>query len=138
MPRGTLASDTSYTPRVTAAFTSSGRVCRLFGVWIWTFLGWNVHVYHAHPPARRVWHACSVNRSAVMRKAVFFGYTYRWVASQDEPVDPAGLHPIQTQLFGAGGDSGDHLWGHHPGQTPLYEYLREHGFLDPASPPLKP
>jgi ectoine hydroxylase-related dioxygenase (phytanoyl-CoA dioxygenase family) len=83
---------------------------------------------------RRVWHARSVNQSAVTRKAVFFGYTYRWVASRDEPVDPAGLHLIQTQLFG---DGGDHLWSHHPRQDALYEYLREHGFSDPASPPLK-
>ena len=26
----------------------------------------------------------------------------------------------------------------HPLDAPLYEYLREHGFLDPASPSLKP
>jgi ectoine hydroxylase-related dioxygenase (phytanoyl-CoA dioxygenase family) len=27
---------------------------------------------------RRVWHARSVNRSNLTRKAVFFAYTYRW------------------------------------------------------------
>jgi ectoine hydroxylase-related dioxygenase (phytanoyl-CoA dioxygenase family) len=94
---------------------------------------------------RRLWHARSDNRSPVVRKAVFFGYTYRWVASRDD-VDRlpgqdwwAGLSPVQRQLLGklpAG--SGDHLWGHEPQTVPLYTALRERGLLTVDHPPLAP
>ena len=33
---------------------------------------------------RRLWHARSDNYSAITRKAMFVGYTYRWVAMRDE------------------------------------------------------
>jgi hypothetical protein len=46
--------------------------------------------------------------------------------------------PPEAQLLDANDNRGDHLWGHSPGQTPLYGYLRENGFLDPKNPPLKP
>src|SRR5262245_52304119 len=32
---------------------------------------------------RRIWHARSDNHSDITRKAVFFGYTYRWVTRRD-------------------------------------------------------
>jgi ectoine hydroxylase len=94
---------------------------------------------------RRVWHARSPNRSEHVRKAVFFGYTYRWTASRDVVTairmnDRFGqLTPVQQQLLGdiAGGD-GDHAWGHYPEATPLHAWLTERRLLDPANPPLKP
>lgn len=94
---------------------------------------------------RRIWHARSRNYSQHTRKAAFFGYTYRWTAIRDivTPIRTGDwfdrLTPVQQQLLGGIGDcNGDHAWGHHPGATPLYGWLKERGLLDPANPPLKP
>lgn len=91
---------------------------------------------------RRLWHCRSTNRSPVTRKAMFFGYTLRWIASRDErgPLPPAGnLSPVRRQLLGwLGESSGDHCWGHEPDSTPLYGYLAERGMLTPDNPPLRP
>jgi len=98
---------------------------------------------------RRIWHARSDNYSEVTRKAMFFGYTPRWIAIRDEMdalhASPAfeQLSPVRRQLLGgigAGIDGqlpGDHLWGHYPETTPLYGFLSERGLLDPANPPLR-
>jgi ectoine hydroxylase len=94
---------------------------------------------------RRLWHARSDNHSALTRKAVFFGYTYRWIAGRDErPAELSGLTPVQRQLVGAlpGAEDpvhgGDHRWGHFPDDLPLFTDLREAGRLDPTYPPLRP
>jgi hypothetical protein len=95
---------------------------------------------------RRIWHARSDNHSEITRKAVFFGYTYRWIARRDEaPASVAGLTPVQKQLLGVLGglsqdlvEGGDHAWGHFPDDVPLHAYLRENGLLDPGFPPLQP
>jgi ectoine hydroxylase len=95
---------------------------------------------------RRIWHARSDNHSNITRKAVFFGYTYRWVARRDDPpADAPWFDPVQRQLLGllAGravdpATAGDHAWGHYPQDVPLYERLRSDGLLDPEYPPLRP
>jgi ectoine hydroxylase len=94
---------------------------------------------------RRIWHTRSRNYSRHTRKVVFFGYTYRWTAIRDELAPVRGsdwlgrLTPVQQQLLGSSGDpGGDHAWGHDPATTPLYGWLKDRGFLDPANPPLKP
>jgi len=94
---------------------------------------------------RRIWHARSRNYSQHTRKAVFFGYTYRWTAIRDglAPIrasDWSGrLTPVQQQLLGGAEDpGGDHAWGHDPATTPLYGWLNERGLLTPAHPPLQP
>jgi len=94
---------------------------------------------------RRIWHARSPNKSEVTRKAVFFGYTYRWTAIRDviAPMRASAwfgeLTPVQQQLLGGIKCSdGDHAWGHYPEATPLYGWLKERGLLDLANPPLKP
>jgi ectoine hydroxylase len=94
---------------------------------------------------RRLWHARSDNYSPYTRKAMFFGYTLRWIAMRDENDGIwAGhwgdrLSPVQKQLLGGlDGTDGDHAWGHYPQSTPLYGWLAERGLLDPANPPLKP
>lgn len=93
---------------------------------------------------RRLWHARSDNYSSITRKAMFFGYTFRWIAMRDEnegiwSSDLADqLSPVQRQLLGGIGGDGDHAWGHYPSTTPLYGWLKERGLLDPANPPLKP
>jgi ectoine hydroxylase len=70
-----------------------------------------------------------VNRSTVTRKAVFFGYTYRWVRSRDLPPDPGSrFTPVQQQLLDMlGDDDGDHAWGHEPERVPLYPLLTSSG-----------
>jgi ectoine hydroxylase len=94
---------------------------------------------------RRIWHARSRNHSPHTRKAVFFGYTYRWTAIRDDiaAVRPsewfARLTPVQQQLLGGAQDpGGDHAWGHDPATTPLYRWLKERDLLDPGNAPLKP
>jgi ectoine hydroxylase len=94
---------------------------------------------------RRLWHARSDNYSDVTRKAMFFGYTFRWIAIRDENDAIWGsdwadqLNPIQRQLLGGLKDTdGDHMWGHYPESTPLHGWLKERGLLDPGNPPLKP
>jgi hypothetical protein len=94
---------------------------------------------------RRIWHTRSRNYSEHTRKAVFFGYTYRWTAIRDDIAAMRAsdwfsrLTPVQQQLLGGAEDlGGDHAWGHDPATTPLYGWLKERGFLTPAHPPLKP
>jgi hypothetical protein len=94
---------------------------------------------------RRIWHTRSRNYSGPTRKAVFFGYTYRWAAIRDDiaPIRASGwfgrLTPVQQQLLGGAEDAGgDHAWGHDPEDTPLYGWLKERGLHDPANPPLRP
>lgn len=89
---------------------------------------------------RRIWHSRSENHSPVTRRAVFFGYTYRWVRAREELTrDLPGLNPVQRQLLGVlGAGDGDHAWGHEPEEVPLYRALRESGNLDAGFPPLKP
>jgi ectoine hydroxylase-related dioxygenase (phytanoyl-CoA dioxygenase family) len=94
---------------------------------------------------RRIWHTRSRNYSQRTRKAVFFGYTYRWTAIRDDvaPMRASDwftrLTLVQQQLLGgAENPGGDHAWGHDPATTPLYGWLKERGFLDPAKPPLRP
>ncbi len=94
---------------------------------------------------RRLWHARSDNYSTYTRKAMFFGYTYRWIAIRDENDaiwsgwQGDELSPVQRQLLGGVGDgTGDHMWGHDPQSTPLYGWLKERDLLDPGNPPLKP
>jgi ectoine hydroxylase len=99
---------------------------------------------------RRLWHARSDNYSKVTRKAMFFGYTLRWIAIRDEvealhaSPEFAGLSPVRQQLLGGigrgieGQSEGDHCWGHYPQTTPLHGWLKERNLLDPANPPLRP
>ena len=94
---------------------------------------------------RRLWHARSDNYSNVTRKAMFFGYTLRWIAIRDENDGiwsselNEQMNPVQRQLLGGirPGD-GDHHWGHYPADTPLYGWLKERDLFDPSNPPLKP
>ena len=55
---------------------------------------------------RRLWHARGDNRSHRTRKALFYGYTYRWIRPRDElglsPAQVAALDPVRRQLVGGG------------------------------------
>jgi ectoine hydroxylase-related dioxygenase (phytanoyl-CoA dioxygenase family) len=55
---------------------------------------------------RRLWHARGDNRSERTRKALFYGYTYRWIRPRDDlglgDAQIAALDPVRRQLVGAG------------------------------------
>jgi ectoine hydroxylase-related dioxygenase (phytanoyl-CoA dioxygenase family) len=99
---------------------------------------------------RRLWHARSDNYSDVTRKAMFFGYTMRWIAIRDEleslhaSPEFEDFSPVRKQLLGGVGKGipgeleGDHSWGHYPKTTPLYGWLKERDLLDKDNPPLRP
>ena len=71
---------------------------------------------------RRLWHARLDNHSAITRKAVFFGYTYRRIRSRDHPPpDDGRLSAAQRRLLGLLPDqSPDDAWRHSPEHVPLY------------------
>jgi ectoine hydroxylase len=84
---------------------------------------------------RRLYHARSDNYSDIVRRCLFIGWTYRWIAPhEDRVITPdhpwwTELTPIQQQLLGGGRDAVSY-WG--IGDTyPLREYLSERGLLDP-------
>ncbi|HUN30681.1 MAG TPA: phytanoyl-CoA dioxygenase family protein [Trebonia sp.] len=84
---------------------------------------------------RRLYHARSDNYSDIVRRCLFIGWTYRWIAPHEDRVIAPGhpwwaeLTPIQRQLLGGGKDALSY-WG--IGDTsPLREYLRERDLLDP-------
>jgi ectoine hydroxylase-related dioxygenase (phytanoyl-CoA dioxygenase family) len=85
---------------------------------------------------RRIYHGRSDNYSDVTRRAMFIGWTYRWIAPHEDrvitPEHPCwnDLTPIQQQLLGAGQDAISY-WGLGGDTYPLREYLRERGLLDP-------
>jgi len=52
---------------------------------------------------RRLWHSRSANHSALTRKALFYGYGYRWIRPKDDMVVEhlyERLSPIRRQLLG--------------------------------------
>jgi ectoine hydroxylase-related dioxygenase (phytanoyl-CoA dioxygenase family) len=91
---------------------------------------------------RRLWHSRSDNLSAVTRKALFTGYTYRWIRPRDDyPIDwdtepYRSLSPVRRQLLGWGTDAMSH-WGLGSEEIPLRAWLRDRGLLDPAMPALR-
>ncbi|HTU72955.1 MAG TPA: phytanoyl-CoA dioxygenase family protein [Trebonia sp.] len=84
---------------------------------------------------RRLYHGRSDNYSDIVRRCLFIGWTFRWIAPHEDrvitPEHPwwAELTPIQRQLLGGGKDALSY-WG--IGDSyPLREYLRERDLLDP-------
>jgi ectoine hydroxylase-related dioxygenase (phytanoyl-CoA dioxygenase family) len=61
---------------------------------------------------RRLWHARGDNLSERTRKALFYGYTHRWIRPRDElVVDPgrlARLTPLRRRLLGLAEDTSDY------------------------------
>ena len=86
---------------------------------------------------RRLWHSRSDNLSDITRKALFLGYTYRWIRPRDDyPIDPAWLErlpPIRRQLLGGGRDAMSY-WGLGQDDPPLRAWLDRRGLLDPSMP----
>jgi ectoine hydroxylase-related dioxygenase (phytanoyl-CoA dioxygenase family) len=71
---------------------------------------------------RRLWHARGDNRSAETRKALFYGYTYRWIRPREELEIAedvlAALSPVRRQLLGASTGAAGH-WLPEPEDVPL-------------------
>ncbi|MBI3829471.1 MAG: phytanoyl-CoA dioxygenase family protein [Planctomycetes bacterium] len=85
----------------------------------------------------RTWHAGGANLSGRIRKAVMFGYSFRWVKPMDYEVQPRALtervDPIGKQLLGATADPAGRFV---PGGSnePLIEWCRNHGVTyEPAA-----
>ena len=52
---------------------------------------------------RRIWHTSSANISAITRKVLFYGYSYRWLRPRDDQSFEglfAQCEPIRKQLLG--------------------------------------
>lgn len=71
---------------------------------------------------RRLWHARGDNRSDRTRKALFYGYTHRWIRPRDDfeldPARAAGLTPLRRQLLGFG-DGATGYWMPSDDEVPL-------------------
>ena len=77
---------------------------------------------------RRLWHSRSPNTSRFMRKAIFYGYSYRWLRPRDNlriEDYPDCQEPIRRQLLGASGD-GHGYSSPEPADVPLRYWLAKH------------
>jgi ectoine hydroxylase len=63
---------------------------------------------------RRLWHMRGDNRSETTRKALFLGYTYRWIRPRDDlalsPALIAQMSPVQRYLAGIDTDEPIRFW----------------------------
>jgi ectoine hydroxylase len=78
---------------------------------------------------RRLWHSRGYNYSDQTRKALFFGYSYRWLRGLDYNVMPeevlAKCDPIRRQLLGDGVDIKG-WWQPTEADVPLKGWIRQH------------
>ena len=78
---------------------------------------------------RRMWHRRGINTSAVTRRVLFFGYSYRWLRGLDYNLIPEDIlskcDPIRRQLLGDGIDVKG-WWQPTEADVPLKSWLREH------------
>ena len=79
---------------------------------------------------RRLWHSSSRNESTYTRKALFYGYGYRWIRPKDDmTIDAAVMaknDPIRRQLLGASPDN-NRRYSPRPGDTPIKDWLVDAG-----------
>ncbi len=77
---------------------------------------------------RRIWHSRSTNASALTRKVVWLGYSYRWLRAKDEMTVQhlyEQLDPIQRQILGDG-LSANGVYDPVAGDVPLRGWLEKH------------
>ncbi len=78
---------------------------------------------------RRIWHRRGVNTSDVSRRAIMFGYSYRWLRGLDYNSVPAEVlakcDPIRRQLLGDGVNYKG-WWQPTEADVPLKGWLRDH------------
>ena len=79
---------------------------------------------------RRIWHCGSPNRWTQKRKALFYGYSYRWLKFRDNMTIDKYLpdaDPIRQQLLGAPGPTGWHgFTSPRDEDVPLKGWIAEH------------
>lgn len=82
---------------------------------------------------RRLWHARSPNHSPVVRKALFYGYAYRWLRTKDDMTIPPELlatcDPVRKQLLGVGTNANG-FFSPKDEDVPLKGWLEEQGLLE--------
>ena len=81
---------------------------------------------------RRIWHSKSPNFGESTRKALFYGYAYRWLRTKDEMTVQhlyPRLDPIRRQILGDG-LSADGYYSPTPADVPLRAWIEQN---DPAS-----
>jgi hypothetical protein len=96
---------------------------------------------------RRLWHSRSANLSAITRKMLFVGYTYRWIRPLDDVrIDRAGSWwanrtPVQRQLLGDACHTANYwgvTWrGAIDDEIPLRAELKRRDLLDRGIPWLR-
>lgn len=87
---------------------------------------------------RRLWHSGSTNQSTVTRRALFYGYSYRWLrpkSAMKVTTLPAfeTFDPIQRQLLGAC-SSANGYFTPDASDVPLREWIAEHVGADAVAP----
>ena len=83
---------------------------------------------------RRVWHSRSVNHSAITRKVLWMGYSYRWLRPKDEMTVEhlyPQLTPIQRQILGDR-ESNNGYYAPTDDDVPLLDWLRAQNAEDTA------
>ena len=86
---------------------------------------------------RRLWHAAGWNTSTHTRKALFYGYSYRWLKPRDNmTVDHYmdGADPVRKQLLGASPNGGFGFTSPADDDVPLKLWLAEHLGEDAVRP----
>ena len=86
---------------------------------------------------RRIWHSASANYWVEPRKALFYGYSYRWLRPRDDMTVAHywdRLDPIRRQLFGAAPSGGYGYTSPTDEDVPLRGWLREHVGEEAAAP----
>ena len=78
---------------------------------------------------RRLWHAAGWNTSTITRKALFYGYSYRWLKPRDNMTVEhymADADPVRKQLLGASPNGGFGFTSPTDEDVPLKTWLEEH------------
>lgn len=78
---------------------------------------------------RRIWHSVSANFWTEPRKALFYGYSYRWLRPRDDMTVARHwdrLDPVRRQLFGAAPTGGYGYTSPTDEDVPLRTWIRDH------------
>ena len=78
---------------------------------------------------RRIWHSASSNVSAIARKVLFYGYSYRWLRPRDDQTVEHLFErsdPIRRQLLGYAPTGGYGYTSPTDEDVPLRVFLRQH------------
>ena len=85
---------------------------------------------------RRLWHAAGINRSGITRRALFYGYSYRWLRPRDDMTVEHVIDrcdPIRQQLLGKS-TGGLGYTSPKDEDVPLRSWIREHVGEDAVAP----